>query len=79
MIQFRAVPEVPGALARGCGGRWVLSETGLDAQEAGPMCQPCRACPAKALSLDRSFVPTFCGLGFVFPLLSLSKLLCSPI
>lgn len=79
MIQLRAVAGVPGALPRGWGGRWVSSRTGRDAWEAGPVCQPCHSCPAEALSSAGSLVPTSCGLGFVFPLLSLSKFLCGSI
>lgn len=77
MIQFRAATEVQGPWLGAWGGRWVLNWTGC--LETGPVGQPCRGCPDKALSLDCSFVPVFCGLGFVFPLPSLDKLLCHPI
>lgn len=78
MIQFRAVAEVPAALASGGDGTWGSQRDPMDAQDPAPSCHPWNGCPAEALSLDCSFVPTFCGLGFVCPLLSLGKLLYSP-
>lgn len=66
MIQFRAATEVQGPSL----GSWLGGSSGwTGCLGSGPVCQPCRGCPAKALSLDCSFVPTFCGLGFVFPAL----------
>lgn len=53
----------------GAGGEGeLLSSNGSAAREAGPRCHPWNSSPAGALSLDCSFLPTFCGLGFVFPL-----------